>query len=186
VKLSPLVRPLVELHWTRMVAQFNSIAVVEQDLQDHLFGSDRVTPPLDLRRGLGFLQGGRCFYCKGELTGTAEADHFVPRSRCNVDAIENLVMADRSCNNDKRDILAGPELIRTWAERNRVEGANLVRIANNSRWDTDATVTLAVARSIYRNLPGRDTPFWLGRGKVDSATPALAVGALQIWIDGFR
>ena len=37
-----------------------------------------------------------------------EADHFIPRIRCGIDAIENLVLADRRCNNDKRDLLPGP------------------------------------------------------------------------------
>ena len=38
VRLAPLVRPLVELHWTRMVARLNGVATDEENLRNHLFG----------------------------------------------------------------------------------------------------------------------------------------------------
>jgi 5-methylcytosine-specific restriction endonuclease McrA len=38
---------------------------------------------------------------------TAHADHFIARIRCGIDAVENLVLTDRRCNNDKRDLLPG-------------------------------------------------------------------------------
>ena len=107
LRLGPLVRPLVELHWTRMVAEINKVATVELDLHRHLFGSDRVIPPKALRDGIVALQDGQCFYCGGTLGAAPEADHFIPRIRCGIDAIENLVLADRRCNNDKRDLLPG-------------------------------------------------------------------------------
>jgi len=72
LRLGPLVRPLVELHWTRMVAEINKVASAELDLQRHLFGSERVIPPRALRDGVVALQDGRCFYCGGTL-GAAEA-----------------------------------------------------------------------------------------------------------------
>jgi hypothetical protein len=59
LRLGPLVRPLVELHWTRMVAELNKVATVELDLHRHLFGSDRVIPPKPLRDGIAALQDGR-------------------------------------------------------------------------------------------------------------------------------
>ena len=108
LRLGPLVRPLIELHCTRMVAEINQVATAELALDRHLFGSDRVLPPKALRDGMAALQHGQCFYC-GAAFGTApEADHFIPRVRCGIDAIENLVLADRRCNNDKRDLLPGP------------------------------------------------------------------------------
>jgi 5-methylcytosine-specific restriction endonuclease McrA len=64
--------------------------------------------PRALRDGIATLQDGRCFYCPRPPGPTAEADHFILRVRCGIDAIENLVLADQRCNNDKRDLLPGP------------------------------------------------------------------------------
>jgi hypothetical protein len=108
LRLGPLIRPLVELHWTRMVAEINGVASAELNLHRHLFGSDRILPPRPLRDGIGALQDGRCFYCHDPLGSTPEADHFIPRIRCGIEAVENLVLAGRRCNNDKRDLLPGP------------------------------------------------------------------------------
>ena len=63
VRLAPLIRPLIELHWTRMVAQLNDVARTEENLRRHLFGSERPDPPASLRAGIADLQAGRCFYC---------------------------------------------------------------------------------------------------------------------------
>ena len=61
--------------------------------------------PRALRDGIAALQGNLCFYCRGTLGAVPEADHFIPRIRCGIDTVENLVLADRRCNNDKRDLL---------------------------------------------------------------------------------
>jgi hypothetical protein len=82
IRLGPLVRPLVELHWTRMVAEINQVATAELGLHRHLFGPDRVLPPKALRDGIAALQDGRCFYCHRALGATPQADHFIPRIRC--------------------------------------------------------------------------------------------------------
>ena len=92
VRLAPLIRPLVELHWTRMVATINKVATEEQDLHRHLFGRDRLTPPKALRDGLAELQAGRCFYCRKPFRRAPDADHFIPRVRCGIDAVENLAL----------------------------------------------------------------------------------------------
>src|SRR5580692_5616468 len=74
LRLGPLIRPLIEVHWTRMVAEINGVASAELDLHRHLFGSDPILPPRPLRDGIAALQDGRCFYCHGPLGST-------PRSR---------------------------------------------------------------------------------------------------------
>jgi hypothetical protein len=58
LRLGPLIRPLVELHWTRMVAEINGVASAELNLHRHLFGADRVLPPKALRDGIAALQDG--------------------------------------------------------------------------------------------------------------------------------
>jgi hypothetical protein len=50
-------------------------------------------PPRALRDGIAALQGNLCFYCRGTLGAAPEADHFIPRVRCGIDAVENLVLA---------------------------------------------------------------------------------------------
>lgn len=178
LRLGPLIRPLVELHWTRMVAEINQVATAELDLHRHLFGSDRIIPPRKLRDGIALLQGGECFYCGVPLGTMAEADHFIPRIRCGIDTIENLVMAHRRCNNDKRDLLPAPPHVAAWALRNRRHGTELINLATGSRWDTDPAATVAVARSIYSHLPPGGTPLWRGFKDVGKTRPAAALAAL--------
>jgi len=178
-RLGPLIRPLVELHWTRMVAEINGVATAELDLRRHLFGSDRVIPPRTLRDGIGALQDNRCFYCRATLGAAPEADHFIPRVRCGIDAVENLVLADRRCNNDKSDLLPGPPHLTAWASRNQRHGPALAGLATVSHWDTDLAATIAVARSIYGHLPQGGTPLWLGFKNIRTANPAEALAALR-------
>jgi len=99
--------------------------------------------------------------------GAPEAGHFIPRVRCGIDAVENLVLTDRSCNNDKRDLLPAPPLVDAWAGRNREHQATLASLASVCGWESDPEGTLAVARSIYRHLPAGPAPFWRGTGQVD-------------------
>lgn len=114
VVLGPLLRPLVELHWTRDVARWSSVDV----------------------------------------------DHFLPWSRWPNDAIENLVLADRSCNGAKRDHLAAPIHLGQWLQRLGDHRGDLVNLAIDSRWDSDAPRSAALVRSTYTHLP-RGTPLWL-------------------------
>ena len=178
VRLAPLIRPLVEVHWTRMVAQFNNVARAEEDLHRHLFGSDRPQPPAGLRAGVADIQAGRCFYCRERLGRRSHADHFIPRVRCGIDAIENLVLADAACNGDKSDLLPGAALVSRWVARNARHAGMLAALAAENRWDTDASGTQAIARSIYRHIPAGVSPVWLGRGNVERADPASALAAL--------
>jgi len=178
IRLGPLVRPLIEVHWTRMVAQINGVAKIELDLHRHLFGSDRLIPPKPLRDGIAALQGNRCFYCRRSLGAKREADHFIPRVRCGIDVVENLVLADYSCNNDKRDLLPAPAHVAAWALRNEHHAERLAQLAKTSRWDTDPVATSAVARSIYSHLPAVGTPLWQGIRNVATADPAVALAAL--------
>jgi 5-methylcytosine-specific restriction endonuclease McrA len=161
-----------------MVAEINKVATVELDLHRHLFGSDRVIPPRALRDGIVAVQDGQCFYCGGTLGAVPEADHFIPRIRCGIDAIENLVLTGRRCNNDKRDLLPGLPHVTAWARRSQRHGTALTSLATAKGWATDAAATMAVARSIYSHLPPGGTPLWLGFKDVGNADPAAALAAL--------
>jgi hypothetical protein len=88
------------------------------------------------------------------------------------------VLADHSCNNDKRDLLPAPAHVAAWALRNEHHAERLAHLAKTSRWDTDPVATSAVARSIYCHLPAGGTPLWLGVKNVTAAAPAAALASL--------
>lgn len=167
LRLAPLVRPLVELHWVRLVAELSGIDTETERLHRHLFGAPRVALPAGLRAGLGDLQEGRCFYCGEALPGGSEADHVIARVRGGDDAIENLVLADQPCNNNKRDLLPSPSLVTRWADRNRAHGRVLTELAAAAGWPSDPRGALSVARSVYGHLPAGDRPFWAGLGSIE-------------------
>ncbi|MDA8300979.1 MAG: HNH endonuclease [Actinomycetota bacterium] len=153
VRLAPLVRPLVELHWVRMVARLNDLSLVEEDLHRHLFGAERVPFPTGLRSDLLGIQGGACFYCRERVTSSPAVDHFVPWSRWPNDAVENLVIAHSSCNGHKSDHVAGPVPLGRWVRRLSEQADDLTGIATTSGWRTDRPGTVALARSLYAHLP---------------------------------
>ena len=51
------------------------------------------------------------------------------------------MLADRRCNNDKRDLLPGPPHVTSWAHRNERHGVALAELAKVSRWDTAPQAT---------------------------------------------
>jgi 5-methylcytosine-specific restriction endonuclease McrA len=177
VRLSPLLRPLIELHWVRMVADLNRIARVESSLHDHLFGKERIPLPGAIRTGLLGLQNGRCFYCHDKLNRT-DADHFLPRVRSGLDSIENLILADSRCNGDKSDLFASPRLVRRWAERNQTHFQSLQNLAFDAGWESDPLGTVGMARALYGHLPYGERPFWNGIGDITLASPRDAIRAL--------
>ncbi len=170
VQLGPLLRPLIELHWTRDVARWSGVATEDDHLRAHLFGATRITFPAALRDGLAELQGGRCFYCSAPLPRTPELDHFLPWSRWPNDAVENLVAADR-CNGFKSDhLVAGVHLAR-WIER-LAHPAPLHDLAAATRWDTDPARSGALVRSTYGLLPN-GTPLWRRQRDFEPAGDSL-------------
>jgi hypothetical protein len=159
LRLTPLLRPLVELHWTRMVAALNGIDLEEEHLRDHLFGAVRRGFPDELRAGLVELQGGTCFYCTAPLHRRVEIDHFIPWSRWPNDAVENLVAADR-CNSAKHTHLAAAVHVGRWVQRLGESSGDLARLARRARWTSEPVRTLALARTAYAHLPA-GTPLWV-------------------------
>jgi 5-methylcytosine-specific restriction endonuclease McrA len=152
IRLSGLLRPLIEREWVRQVAQWNRGVVPELGLHEFLFGVERIdlTP---VRGPLSELAGGRCFYCDRALRAAAEVDHFIPWSRHPDNGIENLVVSDTRCNGAKRDHLAAGHHVARWIERAREHGSDLARIAASLQWDRHAGRSQGVARSLYLRLP---------------------------------
>jgi hypothetical protein len=160
VSLAGLLRPLIELHWTRDVARFNRISLAEDRLRDFPFGSSRVALT-SVRAGLLDAQAGRCFYCAAEMTGDqVDVDHFVPWSRIPNYGLANLVLADKRCNNQKHDNYASLDLVARWAER---PVRALREIADDAKWPLRLFESLGIARSLYAHVPG-GTRLWAGPG----------------------
>lgn len=169
VRLAPLIRPLAETHWVRMVAELNGLTPVEDELRRHLFGTERSTFPLVLRRGLSELQSDTCFYCDISLGVERSAiDHFIPWARWPNDAIENLVIAHAACNGHKSDRIPGPVPLMHWSDRMRSRRSEVRKIAVESKWSSAADRTLSVAMSLYTHLP-EGTPLWNRPGEITNA-----------------
>jgi hypothetical protein len=150
VRVNGILRPLFYREWAEMVARMN--ALPEAELERFLFGAGRVS--LEVVRGpLRELQGRRCFYCDGGLTGSTDVDHFVPWSRYPDEGLDNLVAAHPKCNNSKRDFLAAEEHLERWVERGRASDADLTAAAQKAGWHRDAERSKSVARSVYLRLP---------------------------------
>jgi len=166
LRIAPLVRPLVEVHWIRQVAKWNQVDVESERLRGHLFGAERAVFPDWLRTALREAQVDRCFYCDARLGSlSGEIDHVLPWSRWPNDAMENLVLTDRRCNNDKRDRLVAIKHIHRWVERLEGQGADLAGIAASQGWDTSTDRSLALMRAGYAHLP-EGTPLWGARGEL--------------------
>ncbi|MCU0726755.1 MAG: HNH endonuclease [Planctomycetes bacterium] len=159
--LSGLLRPLIQRQWVAMVAAINGFE--ESRLGEFLFGVNRASL-LPLRGPLCELQESRCFYCEERLSDrperVPEVDHFIPVARYHDNAIDNLVVAHRSCNAAKRDFLAATDHVCRWADRAASHGRDLDAIAADHAWERAEDETHGVVRAIYLRIPP-DAPLWL-------------------------
>lgn len=166
VALNGLLRPLIQRQWAQDVARINRLP--EARLHAFLFGAARM-PTRAIRTALVDLQHGRCFYCAQPVGGgrAFDVDHFIPWSRHPDDGIENLVVADRSCNGHKRAHLAATAHVLRWVERNAgAQRADLDIIARDAGWESRPERTLGAASSIYLRLPD-DFALWIGRDRFE-------------------
>ncbi len=174
VRLSPLLRPLIQQKWASMVGRLNDLEVAR--LEEFLFGASRVSLA-PVRDRLAGLQGDRCFYCDGALRATAEVDHFLPWSRHPDDRIDNLVIAHRSCNGRKRDFLAAPGHLRRWHARLAGRDRDLEAIAADLAWPRDTAKTLGAVRGVYLRLPD-GVALWRARTDFEPSRHTDLVAAL--------
>lgn len=163
LRLSALLRPVIQREWVRLVARFNREVVPEAQLEEFLFGVERV-PTAQVRGDLAELQRARCFYCDRPLRDDFEVDHFVPWSRHPDSGLDNLVAADKGCNGAKRDHLAAADHVTRWLDRSARCKADLDAIARTRHWERQPDRTIASARSIYLRLPP-DAVLWAGKGE---------------------
>jgi 5-methylcytosine-specific restriction endonuclease McrA len=173
VVLGPMLRPLIELHWTNDVARWTGVNLEDESLRAHLFGRERVTFPARLVGGIRELQNGSCFYCGETIHGRGQVDHFLAWSRWPNDAVENLVLADR-CNSAKSDHLGAVAHLDRWAARLDENSSDLSDIASLAGWRSDLLRSRALVDTTYSHLaPG--TPLW-----VHDATFEIAAGPVNV------
>lgn len=161
IRLTGLLRPLIQRQWAAMVARLNQDIVEDSQLEVFLFGASRVDLS-PIRDPLRDLQSNRCFYCEMPIRSTdAEVDHFVPWSRYPNNEIGNFVVADKRCNGSKRDFLAAAEHVERWCARTFAsqDALELSSIAADARWEDDREKSLGIARGIYLHLP-REAQLW--------------------------
>lgn len=160
VRLSSLLRPLIQQRWAAKVAALNRLEIGL--LEQFLFGVDRAAltriaqPLLELGRN-------HCFYCEGriEARGQLHVDHFIPWCRHPDDGLDNLVVAHQKCNLAKKDFLAGHQHLKRWMMRADSAEKELERIATEVAWPRDKEKTHSSARAAYLQTASRGQRLWL-------------------------
>jgi len=147
----------------------SSIIGRADDLESFMFGTGR-RQLKDVAQVLRPLQSGRCFYCDGQLRQSGEVDHFIPWSRYSKDTAHNFVLAHRSCNNDKRDVLASYRHLEKWMVRNENNGVELGGHLADMGLMVDLTATTSVAHWAYRQGVDMEAHGWDARGVVEPLT----------------
>jgi len=161
IQLNGLLRPFIHKKWASMVARINRMP--ENELEDFLFGVERVSSA-KIRGRLWEIQERRCFYCRDGIPEPhrGEVDHFLPWSRYPDNGIENLVVAHRRCNGDKRDFLAASEHVENWSLRldpDSTTRSDLAALSKTSSWERNPEKTRSAARALYLRLPA-DAKLW--------------------------
>ena len=110
------------------------------------------------------LQQDRCFYCSGLLRrDSAEVDHFIAWARYPRDTAHNCVLAHRSCNNAKRDILAAERHVEHWLDRNASLANDFASTMQQSGFVTDLDTSISVARWAYQQGVENGAHGWVER-----------------------
>jgi hypothetical protein len=131
------------------------------DLADFLFGPQRESLAA-VRTALQDIQSGRCFYCPTELQGLGDVDHFIPWSRYPRNLIHNLVVAHRSCNLKKSDVLAGDDFRARWTSHISTNDSDLCAIGEQFGLLADRAAAIHVAEWCYSEAYRVGAEVWLG------------------------
>ncbi len=166
-KFYGLISDLVRNAWARFVRQRNLKILGESaDLEEFLFGSERASLAA-VRPVLLDLQHGKCFYCNASLRpATAEVDHFIAWSRYPVDLGHNFVLADRKCNQHKRDLLPAVSHLANWTERNDRYGGQINAALEEKGIVTQLAASNQVARWAYTEAEEASALTWLQKDKM--------------------
>ena len=146
------------------------------DLADFLFGPQRESLTA-VRTALQELQAGQCFYCRTDLHASADVDHFIPWSRYPRNLVHNLVVAHRSCNSKKSDVLAGEDFRVRWTSHIATNDADLCGIAGRVGLLADRATAIHVADWCYSEAYRIGAEVWLGGDRYQRLAPGGDVSA---------
>ena len=162
-----LVQQLARSAWINHIrANPNNATVIGEasDLEQTLFGTSRANLAT-ARPVLREIQSDTCFYCQGALRNTGEVDHFIPWARYPRDLGHNFVLAHKTCNNDKRDLLAATVHLEKWCDRNQRQGTVLANELG-SHFVCDSSTMARVAHWAYHHAFVTTSQSWVGRAQV--------------------
>jgi hypothetical protein len=151
------------------------VGVVEASwLDEFLFGASRASLA-GVHVPLLEMQQGDCFYCGHPVRrADSDVDHFIPWSRHPDNGLDNLVVADRRCNNSKRDSLAAHTHLEAWLRRfspGTRHWHDLRSVGEATSWPSIPDRTMGSARAAYLWLPP-GTPLWRDRTAYEPADSA--------------
>lgn len=150
-RLGSVLRPAVELELVRHVMDMNSLQPTpEENLRRHLFpDAERARLPEAIRGGLRELQANRCFWCRERLREAGVLDHVTPWVVYRNDALENLVLVDKRCNQSKSDWLIGPASVMRYLRHLVDHRSVLLEIGSAAGWLNDELGTLGILHSVF-------------------------------------
>lgn len=163
----PVVQAVVQMAWLTYVQRLPNNRVLlgsTGDLAEFMFGAER----MNLGRivdGLRDMQASRCFYCHGSLRDRVEVDHFIPWVQYGRDLGHNFVLAHKSCNQNKRDMLAAPVHLERWLDRNLSQGSTMQDILDGARFVYDLDASLSVAEWSYERAEKAGALVWMEMGR---------------------
>ncbi|MGR0278839.1 HNH endonuclease [Marinomonas dokdonensis] len=157
-----LITYLARAAWIDKISSFKhnqQLVGAQANLPEFLFGQDR--------KALGYaksllqeLQQNTCFYCGKKLKHDAEVDHFIPFAKYAFDLGHNFVLADRACNNSKRDYLASYPHKYKWEESNLGQHAKVISEELSRYVECDVEKSLAVSDWAYQIASSSTSNLW--------------------------
>ena len=154
------------IRWIRRAKKNGTLLGESADLGDFLFGSERNNLAAHARI-LDDLQEHRCFYCGSRISGTGEVDHFIPWSRYPVDLGHNFVLAHKSCNNSKSNLLASVTHLEHWAQRNSMYGDDLSEQFNQLGIVHNMDTSVSVAKWAYQQAEITHSHLWVAKDSLE-------------------
>ena len=159
-----IIQQLVKQRWTLFIQKLSANQALigsQHDLEGFLFGSSRAAL-VHVEQILKPMQNQRCFFCQGQLTERGSAvDHFIPWSRYPRDTALNFVLAHRTCNGHKSDLLAAERHLTHWLTRNQQHGAELYGQLQQIGFSGSPMASHRVAQWAYQQAVQQQSYLWL-------------------------
>lgn len=154
-KFAGVLRPLIEFKFASAVMKINREGLLApiDDVYTHLFGRDRIMPPMEMREDLVEIQQGRCVLSGDSLPPRGVSlDHVMPWSRVPLSQIENFLITSGNVNSSKSDSLLAPVVIERWLHHQETNHKAIQQCAQEHHWPTDIEAIRRVMRHTYGAL----------------------------------